>query len=108
MKKLYFKDLNNHIDEEIDVLFEKTETNANLVGAKIITDAENVAEGVRINTEKSIENSQLLLKGDLLRRASLASVEVARAHIVNELNNNQGLHDKLIDESIEAIEGVEL
>ena len=97
-----------NIDNEINSLFEKTEANAELVGAKIIADAENTVTIVKANTEKAIENSQNLLKNELLRRASLASVEVARAHIINELNNNQGLHDKLIDESVEAIEGVEL
>ena len=50
----------------------------------------------------------MILKNELLKRASLASVEVAKNHIINELNTNQGLHDKLIDESIEAIEGVGL
>lgn len=97
-----------HIDEEIGSLFERSEANANLVGAKIIEDAEKTANIVQANAEKAIENSQLILKNELLRRASLASVEVARAHIINELNNNQGLHDRLIDESVEAIEGVEL
>ena len=89
-------------------MFEKTENNAQLVGAKILEDAGRVANTVQANTEKAIENSQLILKNDLIRRASLASVEVAKAHIINELNNNQGLHDKLIEESVEAIEGVEL
>ena len=41
-----------------------------------------------------------------MKRASLASIEVARNHIVNELSWNQGLHDKLIDESIDALVGV--
>ena len=50
----------------------------------------------------------MILKNELLKRASLASVEVAKNHIVNELSWNQGLHDKLIDESIEAIEGAGL
>ena len=43
------------------------------------------------------------MKNDLIKRATLASVEVAKSHIINELNNNQDLHNKLIDESIEAI-----
>ena len=57
---------------------------------------------------KALENSKTILKNELLKRASLASVEVAKNHIINELSWNQGLHDKLIDESLDAIGGLEL
>ena len=55
-----------------------------------------------------MENKRTVLRNDLIRRASSASIEVAKNHIINELNNNYDLHQRLIDESIEAIEGVEL
>ena len=48
------------------------------------------------------------MKNDILKKVSLASVEIAKDYIKNELNNNQELHDKLIDESINSIEGVSL
>ena len=68
--------------------------------------AEKTAIIVRDNAGKVIENNEILLKNELIRRASLASIEVAKSQIINELNNNSSLHDKLIDESIEAIEGI--
>lgn len=98
----------SHIGDEIDEILKKSEDNAQLVGAKILEDAEKACETIRDNTEKSIENKTLLLKNDLMQRAAKASVEVAKAHIIDELNNNQELHDRLIDESIDAIEGVQL
>lgn len=98
----------SHIGDEIDEILKKSEDNAQLVGAKILEDAEKTCETIRDNTEKSIENKTLLLKNDLMQRAAKASVEVAKAHIIDELNNNQELHDRLIDESIDAIEGVQL
>ncbi len=97
-----------HIEEEIDSILEKSEENAKLVGEKILQDAQKTALVIQENTGKAIENSRLILKNELLKRASMASIEVARKHIVDELSWNQGLHDKLIDESIEAIEGVSL
>ena len=97
-----------HIEEEIEAIIEKSEENANLVGEKILQDSQKTALVIQENTGKAIENSRMILKNELLKRASLASVEVAKNHIINELNTNQGLHDKLIDESIEAIEGVGL
>ena len=97
-----------HIEEEIDSILEKSEENAKLVGTKILEDAQKTALVIQENTDKALDNSRMILKNELLKRASLASVEVAKNHIVNELSWNQGLHDKLIDESIEAIEGAGL
>ena len=98
----------NHIEEEINAIVDKSEENAKLVGEKILQDAQKSALVIQENATKAIENSKSLLKNDLLKRASLASIEVAKTHIVNELSWNQGLHDKLIDESIDEIEGIDL
>lgn len=95
-----------HIEEEIDAIIDKSEVNANLVGEKILQDGRKSALVIQDNTQKALENSRVILKNDLLKRASLASVEVAKAHILEELNRNTDLHNKLIDESIEALEEV--
>ena len=97
----------SHLGEEIEGLIKKSEDNAKLVGEKILQDAGNMAEGIRDNARKVVENKSALLKNDILRRASQASIDVARKHIINELRDNDGLHQKLIDESIEAINGIE-
>ena len=96
----------SHLGEEIEGLIKKSEDNAKLVGEKILQDAGNMAEGIRDNARKFVENKSALLKNDILRRASQASIDVARNHIINELRDNDGLHQKLIDESIEAINGI--
>ena len=93
-----------HIEEEIESILSKSEQNAKLVGEKILIDADKSIQILQDNTAKSIENSQVLLKNDLIKRVSLASVEVAKKQILQELNNNQGLHDRLIDESLESID----
>ena len=93
----------SHIEEEIDGIIKKSEQNAKLVGEKIIEDANHTVESIKENSKKLVENKSALLKNDILKRASEASIEVARNHIVNELNNNYDLHQKLIDESLEAL-----
>ena len=93
----------SHIEEEIDGIIKKSEQNAKLVGEKIIEDANHTVESIKDNSKKLVENKSALLKNDILRRASEASIEVARNHIANELNNNYDLHQKLIDESLEAL-----
>ena len=93
----------SHIEEEIGGIIKKSEQNAKLVGEKIIQDANHTVESIKDNSKKLVENKSALLKNDILKRASEASIEVARNHIVNELNNNYDLHQKLIDESLEAL-----
>jgi len=97
-----------NLENEINKIIEQSKTNAEHVGEQILSDAEKSAENIKTNTLKLIENKTGILKNDIMKRASLASVEVAREHIINELNNNYDLHNKFIDESIETINGVKL
>lgn len=97
-----------HIEQDINEIIETSEENARLVGDKILQDAQKAVLVIQENTQKNIENGKILLKNELLKRASLASIEIAKTHLINELSWNQGLHDKLINESIDSIEGVDL
>lgn len=92
-----------HLSDEIEAILTETEGKAKLVGEKIIEDANKTVLIVKDNTVKTIENSRVLLKNDLIKRASLASIEIAKSHILEELNKNSELHNRLIDESIEAV-----
>lgn len=94
------------IEDEIDSILEKSKENATLVGEKVLQDGRKTALIIQENVDKTLVNNRTALKNELLKRASLASVEVAKNHILNELNNNSDLHDKLIDESIDVIEGI--
>lgn len=95
-----------NIEKEINSILAASEENSVLVGEKIIQDGQKTALVVKENAQKALQNSYTLLKNDLLKKVSLASVEVAKNHIIDELNKNADLHNKLIDESIEAIEVV--
>ena len=97
----------SHLAEEVEAIIKQSETNAELVGSQILNEAEKSAENIKANTLKLIDNKTGVVKNDIMRRASIASVEVAKNHIINELNNNYDLHNRLIDESIEAINGIE-
>ena len=96
-----------NLENEIDEIIEKAKSNAHLVGEQILSDADKTAQNIQTNFEKTVENKTALLKNDIMKRASLASVEVAKNQIIAELNNNKELHNKLINESIEAINEVE-
>ena len=93
-----------NIEDDIDAIINASEDNAELVGEKLLSSAQKTALIIKDNTEKSIENNRTILKNELIKRASLASIEVAKSHIINELKENDELHTKLINESIEALE----
>ena len=95
------------LNAEIESIFATTKNNAVLVGEKILTEAEESTEIIKENAVKVIENKSQLVRNDLLKRLSIASVETAKNHIISELNNNAELHDKLINESIEALNEIE-
>lgn len=97
-----------NLDSEIELIIAKSEENAKLVGEKVLADAEKTSLVIKDNAQKSIENSRVILKNDLIKRASLASVEVAKNQILGELEKNSELHDKLIEDSINALEGMEI
>lgn len=96
------------LKDEIDLIIMQSENNAKLVGDKIIEDANKTAENMHNNSLKVIDNKTAVIKNDIMRKASLASVEVAKEHIIKVLSENTDLHNKLIEESIEAINKVEL
>ena len=97
-----------HIEEEIDEIIKKAEENARMVGGKILEDAEKSVKNIKYNSKKTADARAGLIRNDIMRRASAASVDVAKNHIINELRNNPELHNKLIDESVDAINGVEI
>ena len=96
------------LSDEIDAIILQSEENAALVGKKIHEETDKSLEQIKQNTQNTIENNQVALKNDILKRASMASVEVAKAHIIEELKKNPALHEKLIDESVDRIEGAEI
>lgn len=96
------------VGEEIDRIIQNSDNNANIVGQKVLSEAEALALNIQENSEKLVENRTAIVKNDILKRAANATIEVAKNHIKNELNNNYDLHNKLIDKSIEAIGEVQL
>jgi len=97
-----------NIQNTINSILLKSQENANLVGEKYLKDSEKTKSIIQENADKTKENNKLILKNELLKKIFLISVEVAKDYIKNELNKNSELHDKLIDESIDSIEGVSL
>ncbi|MBE7707679.1 MAG: ATP synthase F0 subunit B [Cyanobacteria bacterium SIG27] len=92
-----------NIEVEVEEIIQNSKTNAQNAGAKILDDANKIAISTKEDIKKTIQNNQYLTKNDIIRRTSSALIEIAKTNIINELNKNPQLHDKLIDESIQTI-----
>ena len=96
------------IEKDVDKIFEESEKSSKLVGEKILENAKITADTTKKTADRTIHNCQKLVKNDVLKRVSMASIELAKSHIKEELAKNFNLHKKLIEESINSLEEVEL
>lgn len=92
-----------NIEVEVEEIIKNSKETAQNAGAKILDDANKIAISTKEDIKKTIQNNQYLTKNDIIRRTSSALIEIAKTNIINELNKNPQLHDKLIDESIQTI-----
>ena len=92
-----------NIEVEVEEIIKNSKETAQNAGAKILDDANKIAISTKEDIKKTIQNNQYLTKNDIIRRTSSALIEIAKTNIINELNKNPQLHDKLIDESIKTI-----
>lgn len=93
---------------EVAKIMMESENTAKALEEKIRTDAEKQVENIASNAEKLIIAEERLIKNSLSRKAALASMEIAKQHIVSVLENNQNLHEKFINESIDALDRLSL
>ena len=98
----------SHIDEEIYSALSVAEKSAQALGRKMLEDANKITRSIITSTQKRIDAQTNLLQADLLKKTAIASVEVARERIIQELEQNPELHDKFINESLEALNEVKL
>lgn len=96
------------IDKEVFETIEKAERNAVLVGEKIIEDAEKQSAEYGKNIQATIDSNIEKLKLNLTVKTAQQAVSMAKKHIENQLEGNRELHIKYINESIDALKGVEL
>lgn len=99
---------NESVEAEAFEILEKAEKNAVIVGEKLVEDAKKQAAEFGKNIEKTVETNIKSLKTSLTNRTANTAIQLAQKHIEKELKSNKDLHLHFINESIEALNGVEL
>ncbi|MCD8377277.1 MAG: hypothetical protein LUB59_00650 [Candidatus Gastranaerophilales bacterium] len=96
------------VDDEVFNILEKSDKNAIVVGERLIEDAHKQAEEFNKAVQKTIDGNIKALRLKLSDRTAKAALMIAKKHIQSELDKDKSLHIKFINESIEALNGVEL
>ena len=71
---------------------------------EILEDAKLQSENILVNTEKMIESEGKKIISSLSQKTALASVELAKKHIVETLKNKPQYHANFINSSIDELD----
>ena len=96
------------VDKEIFETIEKAEKNAVLVGEKIVEDAKKQSAEYSKNLKAAIDSNIEKLKLNLTAKTAQQAIEMAKNHIEKQLDGNKELHIRYINESIDALKGIDL
>ena len=97
-----------NVKEEVETILKDADTTATKLSEKIAEDTQKQIENIKQNAEKVVEAEEKVLYTKLVKKTSIASLKTAETYIKNTLQNNETLHDKYINESIDELDGLNL
>lgn len=95
------------VDKEVHSILEKTNENAIMVGEKIVNDAKKQAGEFSKNLDKIVESNRVATQNGLTEKTAKTAIKIAQNYIEDKLEQDKSLHIKFINESINALDGVE-
>lgn len=108
IKELYeLQEKSKDVAKETHEILTKSNANAVMVGEKIVEDAKKQACEFGKNLDKIVESNQKAVKNSLTEKTSQTAVKIAQDYIEERLEKDKSLHIKFINESIDALKGVE-
>ena len=97
-----------NVSKKVFEILDKSEKNALMTGQKLVDEAVEQSKNIE-DTVKKTEESEIKSLNDTLReKTARAAIKLAQNRVETELENNRDLHMKFINESIDALKGVEL
>lgn len=89
---------------ELKNIVDDAHKSAEVIGEKILNEAKKQIASIESNAKKVIEAEEKLLISKLTKSTSQASIETAKLHIKNVLEQTPTLHEKYINESIDELD----
>ncbi|MBQ3311334.1 hypothetical protein IJG72_04580 [bacterium] len=94
----------NMVGAEIKVISDEADLTALRLDRKIMSDAVQQAESIKNNADKIVEFEGKNLLLELSCNTAIASVELAKRHIIRTLQKKPEYHEKFIDDSINELD----
>jgi len=88
---------------EIQEIEDKGKINIANLEEKIVKDSEEQINSIKKSADKIIDAKEKEIASRLSKKTVLASLELAKEHIINLLKQNPSYHQKFIKESIEEL-----
>ena len=93
-----------NIANEVKEIFDNAQKSAELMGEKILKDADLQAKNIEQNAKKVMEFESKKVALNLTQKTALASLEVAKNHIKNTLKEKPQYHNDFIQKSIDELD----
>lgn len=93
-----------NIDSDIAKQLEDAAQRGEGLANQILANTEEKVQLIEKNVKRVINAEEKTLSAKMTEKTLNASIELAKKHIISTLENNQDLHNKFIDESIENID----
>lgn len=93
-----------NIDSDIAKQLEDAVQRGEGLANQILANTEEKVRLIEKNVKRVINAEEKTLSAKMTEKILNASIELAKKHIISTLENNQDLHNKFIDESIENID----
>ncbi len=92
-----------NVQQEIEQIEQKGNENISNLEQKIAQEAQDEVDSIKTNADKLINAKEKEIASCLSKKTILASVEIAKKHVINLLKQNPDYHRKFIKESIEEL-----
>ncbi len=92
------------VGSEIKEIIDNADLNAMRLGRKILADAHVQSESILLNADKVNDANGKKIISELTQEAALASVELAKRHIISVLDKKPHYHAKFVEDSIKELD----
>lgn len=99
------QEVSSKVPMEVKKILDNAEVTADRLGKRILEDAEKQVNSIYKNTDGVVESEGQKIISTLSKKTALASLELAKAHIVKTLQVKPQYHAKFIEDSINELDG---
>ncbi|MFI3300524.1 MAG: ATP synthase F0 subunit B [Candidatus Gastranaerophilales bacterium] len=95
-----------NLDLEVKSRLEQAKSHAEIIAKQIIDDTNSKISLIESSVEKTIESEEKTISTKLSEQVAKTAIDLAKSNIEKALKERIELHEKLIDESIQELDGV--